>query len=75
MVAEPGADPDDAAFAEAAAKRLCAACPSLARCAERVDALPRSKRPPGVVAGTVHRPKPVGRPTKRPEGKTHGTHH
>ena len=32
---------------------LCAACPSLRRCAAWLDSLPPSKRPAGVVAGTV----------------------
>lgn len=37
---------------------LCAECPALARCADWVDSLPRSKRPSGVVGGRVNNSKP-----------------
>ncbi|GAS87542.1 hypothetical protein [Mycolicibacterium brisbanense] len=45
---------------------LCRSCPALASCGRWVDSLPRSRRPPGVVAGVVHAPKPPGRPRKEP---------
>lgn len=61
---ERDADPDDAEYQQQAALRLCSHCPSLVRCAEWVDSLPPSKRPPGVVGGRVRRTKPAGRPRK-----------
>jgi WhiB family redox-sensing transcriptional regulator len=42
---------------------ICRACPVLAECAAWCTALPRSKRPVGVVAGTVHH-HPADKPTK-----------
>jgi WhiB family redox-sensing transcriptional regulator len=45
-------DGDDTAAREAAAA-LCRACPSLAACRQWVRSLPRSSRPPGVVAGPI----------------------
>ncbi|WP_174396630.1 WhiB family transcriptional regulator [Mycolicibacterium sphagni] len=63
-LAEVGTDPEDAEYAEQAAKRLCAQCPSLMRCRAWYEALPRSRRPFGVVAGLVNRPKSVGRPRR-----------
>lgn len=41
---------------------LCERCPSLTRCGDWLESLPPSKRPPGVIAGRVRRPRPVGRP-------------
>lgn len=69
---EPGADPDDAAYRQQVALRLCRTCPALTRCAEWVDSLPKSKRPTGVIAGQLHTPRTVGRPasTTRKERKT-----
>jgi hypothetical protein len=48
------ADPDDAAYAEQAALRLCAGCPALASCSRWFESLPKQQRPPGVVAGRVN---------------------
>ena len=61
---EPGSDPDDAAFAERAALRLCGQCPALAGCQAWFDSLPGAQRPLGVVAGQVNRPRPPGRPRR-----------
>jgi hypothetical protein len=36
------------------AVRLCLECPVLTSCRQYVDSLPKSKRPPGVVAGELH---------------------
>lgn len=52
------ADDRGAAEAEAAAVRLCWSCPAVIRCREWVDALPPSRRPPGVVAGRMVRRRP-----------------
>ncbi len=38
---------------QAQALELCARCPSLGRCRDWLDSLPRSKKPRGVVAGLV----------------------
>lgn len=61
---EPGADPAEVADAQAAALKLCAACTSLPRCAAWVESLPPTKRPDGVVGGTVRAPRRVGRPRR-----------
>ncbi|STZ43190.1 Uncharacterised protein [Mycolicibacterium gilvum] len=42
---------------------LCRLCPALASCATWFDELPKSKRPPGVVAGRLN-PQKAGRPRK-----------
>lgn len=62
---EPGVDTENTRNSEQRALRLCAECPSLVRCRAWLESLPKSKRPPGVVAGVVHRPQRVGRPRKR----------
>jgi len=69
--AEPDENPETVAARHAQALGLCLnSCPSLSRCAEWVNSLPKSKRPLGVVAGQVWengKPKserPPGRPRK-----------
>lgn len=39
-----------------AAVRVCQQCPELLRCREWFDSLAPGDRPPGVVAGVIHRP-------------------
>ncbi|SBS77350.1 conserved hypothetical protein [uncultured Mycobacterium sp.] len=63
-LAEVGSDPEDAEYAEQAAKRLCSQCPSLVPCRSWYESLPKSQRPMGVIAGVVNRPKSVGRPRR-----------
>ena len=46
---------DDRAYREALA--LCARCPVLGACRAWFASLPNAKRPCGVVAGRVHRPR------------------
>ncbi len=53
--------PEIVAQRHAQALELCSGCPSLEPCREWLDGLPKSKRPGGVVAGTVNQP-PRGRP-------------
>lgn len=60
--AERGEDPADVEYRHQTALRICVTCPALASCRAWFDALPRSQRPQGVVAGVVNRPKPPGRP-------------
>lgn len=45
----------EARYAQALA--LCERCPSLERCGDWLDGLPRSRRPLGVVAGRIRAPK------------------
>ncbi|MGD9517526.1 MAG: WhiB family transcriptional regulator, partial [Mycolicibacterium sp.] len=59
-----GEHPDVVVQRHSEAIVLCARCPVLDRCVEWYESLPRSKRPFGVVAGIVNRPKAVGRPRK-----------
>jgi hypothetical protein len=66
--AAPNEDPEVVAARHAQAIGLCSRCPSLTRCTEWFEALPPRKRPPGVVAGQVHQPKPAGRPRKAAAG-------
>ena len=63
---EPSADEpaDVAAQRHKQALGLCRDCPALASCEQWFDGLTPSKRPPGVVAGRVHRVNAVGRPRK-----------
>lgn len=60
----PGENSDVAAQRHAQALGLCSNCPALTRCEDWHDALPRTKRPDGVVAGRVNRPQPVVRPRR-----------
>ncbi|MED5815727.1 hypothetical protein VST63_25490 [Mycolicibacterium sp. 050232] len=43
---------------------LCRLCPALASCEQWFDKLHNSKRPHGVIAGRVIKPRPAGRPRK-----------
>lgn len=61
---ETDTNAEDALYAEQAALKICSWCPALARCADWYESLPKSKRPPGVVAGTVNRTAPRGRPRR-----------
>ncbi len=56
--------PENAHAAEQAALRICSWCPALARCENWYETLPRGWKPLGVIAGTVNRPKAVGRPRR-----------
>jgi hypothetical protein len=58
----PYADPDDAAYIEAAALKLCQQCTALASCSRWFESLPKQQRPPGVVAGRLNVPPRPGRP-------------
>jgi hypothetical protein len=62
--AEAGESPAVVEQRHAQALGLCSRCPSLTRCETWFLGLPKSKRPPGVVAGQVHQPRPAGRPRK-----------
>jgi hypothetical protein len=53
------ADDPDRPDVEAEALALCRACPALAGCSAWFDSLPASRRPHGVIAGRIHRPKAV----------------
>lgn len=63
-------EPSHGEAADVAAQRhtqalsLCRDCPALASCEQWFDDLPQSKRPPGVVAGRVHRVNAGGRPSE-----------
>ncbi|MBI5339023.1 MAG: WhiB family transcriptional regulator [Mycolicibacterium rufum] len=57
---QSGEDSEVVAQRHAQAVGLCQRCPALDRCREWSATLPRTRRPPGVVAGEI--PKPVGRP-------------
>lgn len=59
--AQPGEDAD---YRHSQALALCGTCPALTRCEQWFDDLPRSRRPAGVVAGQLNRPKAVGRPRR-----------
>lgn len=61
---EADTNAEDAEYAEKAALKICSWCPALARCADWVESLPKSKRPPGVIAGTVNRTAARGRPRR-----------
>lgn len=41
---------------------LCQRCPSLTTCGDWLDTLPANKKPLGVIAGRVRKPRPIGRP-------------
>ncbi|OWL97005.1 hypothetical protein B7435_26835 [Mycolicibacterium peregrinum] len=56
--------PETAAQRHAQAVGLCTHCTALTSCQQWFDALPRSKRPPGVVAGKIPRAERPGRPKK-----------
>lgn len=45
---------EEVEYARAAAKRLCGTCPALNPCRQWLDSLPRTKKPPGVVAGRLN---------------------
>lgn len=55
--ARPDEAPDTAEQRHGHAVTLCRSCPALPSCSEWFDSLPRSKRPPGVVAGRIHPPQ------------------
>lgn len=46
--------PEQVAQRHTAAKRLCQSCDALASCEQWLDSLPRTRRPPGVIAGQIH---------------------
>jgi hypothetical protein len=50
-------DPDNVTARHTQALTLCTHCPSLTRCKAWLDGLPVSKRPFGVIAGTVRIPR------------------
>lgn len=52
-----GEDPETVVERHTQAVGLCQLCPALERCQEWVDGLPRSRRPEGVVAGRIPKPK------------------
>jgi hypothetical protein len=56
--------PETAAERHQQAIGLCTHCDALASCQQWFNALPRSKRPPGVVAGKAPRVERPGRPKK-----------
>lgn len=51
--AAPDENPDSVQQRHTQALGLCQHCPSLTRCADWLDSLPKRKRPPGVVAGQI----------------------
>lgn len=57
-------DPETADQRHTQALGLCRGCTALASCQQWYTALPRSKRPPGVVAGQINQPRHPGRPRK-----------
>lgn len=46
--------PEQVAQRHTAAKHLCQICPSITSCARWFESLPRTRRPPGVIAGQIH---------------------
>ena len=65
--AEPDENPETVAARHTQALGLCLnSCPSLSRCEEWVNSLPKSKRPLGVIAGRLNpqERRPPGRPRK-----------
>lgn len=52
---QPHEDGDDTRYRHNHALRLCSTCPALQLCEDWFAALPRTERPPGVVAGKVNR--------------------
>lgn len=56
-LAAQGEDPETVAQRHNQAIGLCNHCPALDRCREWIDGLPRGKRPEGVVAGRISRPR------------------
>jgi len=56
----PGENPEVRAARHGQALELCAGCPSLERCEDWHDSLPKRQRPVGVVAGRVNLANPVG---------------
>lgn len=52
--AGPHEDPDVVSQRQAQAIELCARCPSLTRCGDWLNSLPKRKRPAGVVAGRIN---------------------
>lgn len=59
-------DPETADQRHTQALGLCRGCTALASCQQWLDTLPSSKRPPGVVAGQIRKPRQAGRPRKEP---------
>lgn len=57
VAGDPDADTDDREYAQTAALALCRVCPALAGCQQWFDALPQSRRPAGVTAGSVYMPR------------------
>ena len=62
--AAKGEDPDVVVQRHSEAIGLCARCPALGRCTDWFESLPPNRRPLGVVAGMVNRPRPAGRPRR-----------
>ena len=60
-------DADTTAARHAQAIELCRGCIALASCNTWFDSLPPSKRPHGVIAGRINKPRPAGRPTTNRE--------
>jgi hypothetical protein len=46
-------DPDDLAYANAAAAQECEQCPAMEACLRWIEGLPKRERPTGIVAGRV----------------------
>lgn len=59
---DPAGVNEDASARHAQALGLCEHCPSMARCSDWFDSLPRQKKPEGVIAGQLRLPNQVGRP-------------
>lgn len=68
--ADPDEHPDDRAYRQSHALRLCQSCPALAGCQTWFDDLTPSKRPPGVIAGRVHTRKQYRPRNTTTEGET-----
>ncbi|BDB45391.1 hypothetical protein [Mycobacterium kiyosense] len=62
-----GEHPDVVTQRHTQAVGLCQHCPALAHCGDWLQSLPARKRPDGVIAGQIRKPKPVGRPTANTE--------
>jgi hypothetical protein len=62
--ARPDEAPETVDQRHAQALSLCRECPALASCQQWFDSLKPSKRPPGVIAGRIHQPRPACRPRK-----------
>ena len=55
---DPASHSDDVEFAQHVALELCSRCQVLTACGEWLESLPPARRPVGVVAGAVRRPRP-----------------